>query len=194
MKLFSVSVLLVLSAILGCQGYIYTKFDGCLQKSENAFYAKEYGGALAVIDSFQQNRWCKLIKKYPRLDFFELNKTLDYQRGRIEAELGNFKKAYGLSDECASAQNTELAFRCLYQQGNIAFYQGNPIAEKKWQSALEKNSGGHDFDTQVNLELLKKENNKARSLADAAMLTHRRSGDPYFYLRPPTQKDQSVRP
>lgn len=194
MKAVFVTLLVLLAMVLGYQGYIYTQFDNCLQKIENAFYAKDNDTALMAIEQFRNNRWYKLILRYRQLDIFELDKIIDYQKGRIEAQLGQFKEAYTTFERCADAKDAELAARCLYQQGNVAFYQGNSIAEKKWQSALEKYPGGHDFDTQVNLELLKNQKRKAQSAADAAMQTHRRSKNRFFYLRPKTLKEGPIKP
>ena len=194
MKTIIVVILLLLAAIAGYQGRVYLEFDRCLQETEKAFYAKEYNAGLSAVRQLRENRWYKFLVKYPRLDIFELDKVIDYQRGRIESELSNYKEAYVFFDKCASAKDSALAFLCLYQQGNIAMYQGNSVAEKKWQAALEKNNGGHDFDTQVNLELLKSQKKKSQSGADAAMLTHRRSNDRHFYLRPPTQKNGPIKP
>src|SRR3989344_4159540 len=156
MKMTIVVMLLFLAAIGGYQGRVYLEFDRCLQETERAFYVKEYGAGLSAINRLRENRWYKPLTRYQRLDIFELDKIIDFQRGRIEAELGNYKEAYAIFDRCINAKDSELAFRCLYQQGNIALSQGNSVAEKKWQAALEKNNGGHDFDTQVNLELLKR--------------------------------------
>lgn len=194
MKTIAAAVLLVLALVTGYQGRVYSEFDKCLRESEEAIYEKRYGDASAAIDRFRQDRLYEPIKRYARLDLFEIDKTLDYQKGRIAVERGDLKEAFAFFDKCADSKNPDLAFRCLYQQGNVALYMGNSIAEKKWQAALEKNIGGHDFDTQVNLELLKSQKKKAQSAADAAMQTHRRSQDRHFYLRPPSQKDNTVRP
>lgn len=194
MKTIAIAVLLCLAAVAGHQGYIYTQFDNCLQEIEKSFYAKEYAAALATIDRLRQNRWYKPILNYQWLDIWEVDKNIDYQKGRIEVELGNLKEAYAAFDKCAVAKDAWLASHCLYQQGNVVLYQGNSIAEKKWQAALEKYGGGQDFDAQVNLELLKSQKKKAQSAADTAMQTHRRSKDRHFYLRKPTQKDGPIKP
>lgn len=194
MKLAIAGILLVLGIIAGYQGWIYTEFSKCMESSKNAYEKKEFQNSLSTIDRLRQNKWYKPLKKYPRLDFFELDQTLDYQQALILVELGKLKEAYVLLDRCSGAQNDQLAFLCLYQQGNIALYQGNSQAEKKWQAALERHPGGHDFDTQVNLELLKKQEKKSKAAADSAMLTHRRGRGPYYFSRPVTPKSGPIKP
>lgn len=194
MKSTVVFILLCVAGIAGFQGYVYLQFDNRLNETEKSFSAKEYDLALAAISRLRADRWYKIILKYRWLDILEMDKSIDYQKGRVEAELGNLREAYATLEGCANAKDPDLASRCLYQQGNIAFYQGSSVAEKKWQAALEKENGGHDFDAQVNLELMKSQKKKSQSAADAAMLSHRRSKDRHFYLRRPTQKDGPIKP
>lgn len=193
MKTVVVLALLFLAVATGYQGYIYREFNNCLDKSERSFYSQEYNKASTAINELRDNRWYKPIKKYPRLDIFEIDKQLDYQNGRVLAEMDNFKEAYALFDSCANARNSELASLCLYQQGNVAYYQGNSVAEKKWQASLEKSADGQDFDAQVNLELLKRRQNKSKATETAAILNHRRNNKLEFNLRqPPAKKEEKT--
>lgn len=195
MKTSAALVLVILSVIVGYQGYVFSEFYRCLEKTEELTYQKEYGQALTTIDELREKFWYKPIEKYPALDIFEVDKELDYQKGWILVELGELAAGYTLFERCAGSQSPDLASGCLYQQGNIAFYQGSvATAEKKWQESLAKSNGGHDFDAQVNLELLKNQQSRASAIARLGMSSYRRGKSHNFYLRPPTEQGGAVKP
>ena len=195
MKTIAVIILLAVSVLSGLQGYIYSEFDACIKRTEQQFYKKEFSLALAAIKELRDNRWYRTMKTYSSLDILGIDKKLDYQLGRILLGQGNLKEAYAAFEQCTTAESAELASYCLYQQGNTALYQGNiNTAEKKWQDSMAKSIGGHDFDAQVNLELLKNDKKKTDAVAVINMLNHRRSSGPSFFLRPPSQKSGSVKP
>lgn len=195
MKTLVVLVLLVLSAMTWYQGYLYSEFYNRLETTEKLIYGKEYGRALSAIDELRDKSWYKTIEKYPSLDIFEIDKELDYQKGWLLVEMGRLADGYGLFDRCAGARSPDLASDCLYQQGNIAFYQGSmATAENKWKESLAKSNGGHDFDAQVNLELIQNQQTRAGAIARLGMLSYRRGKSHNFYLRPPTNKEGPLKP
>src|SRR3989344_2699495 len=141
MKTLTVLVLVVFSAIAGYQGYVYSEFYRCLETMDELIYKKEYGQALTAVDELREKFWYKPIEKYPTLDMFEIGKELDYQKGWVLVELGELADGYALFEKCAGARSLDLASSCLYQQGNIAFYQGSDAtAENKWKGSLAKNA------------------------------------------------------
>ncbi len=192
-------VVAVLAGILAgpvfYQGFIYSRFHELLAQTNVSAADYRFEEITKTIEDFKNQRWYWPIKKYPKIDFLEIDRQLAYQEANARIELGQFDVAYALLEKSARSETANLAGHSLYNQGNIRLYEGNiPLAEKRWQESLQKM--GQDFDAHVNLELLQK--NKAKAVAAAtatsAILSYRRAKDYTPPLRSSAKRDGPIKP
>ncbi|PJE51449.1 MAG: hypothetical protein COV29_00475 [Candidatus Yanofskybacteria bacterium CG10_big_fil_rev_8_21_14_0_10_36_16] len=197
MKVLTAFILLSLAIVPAYYGILHNEYNEVMKSSNTNFELKKYNVATDSIDKVR-NSWVYWpINKMPFLDILGIDEYLDYQRGRIKAELGEYDDAMATLNNCAESNNNVLAGNCLYLLANIALYRGNVnTAEKRWKEAQEKYPGGHDYDTQVNLELLQSQKKKAQAMAAkaGAVLSHRRNNNPNTLVQPGAGKDKTIKP